>query len=219
MNDLESIMFGFKFKLESIYFTSFRRSISTSYLSSYPLPPFTTIRGLISNALGIKRDDYFLQDMVNIGIKVNEVNYSSELTKILKLKKETRKTNRFPSSPVFREFLVNPIYDIYIAGDEEIISKINNYLINPMRDLYIGSSDDLVDLNIFDPIEIFEDIDVPQSIIEGIHEDCLIERIPYKFHKNGRRYDLEEKIISIPSENFSEEMNIFDFNGEKIFLF
>ena len=212
-------MFGFKFRLEPIYFASFRRSISTSYLSSYPLPPFTTIRGLISNSLGINRDNFILQDMIKIGIKINNVNYSSELTKILKLKKENRKTNRFPSSPIFREFLINPIYYIYVAGDENTISMINYSLKNPKRDLYIGSSDDLVDLTIFNPIEIFEDRAIPQSIIEGIHENCLIEKIPYKFHKNGRRFNLEEKIISIPNENFSEEMEIFDFNGEKIALY
>ena len=87
------------------------------------------------------------------------------------------------------------------------------------RDLYIGTSDDLVDLTMFNPIEIVEDIDVPQSIIEGIHENCLIEKIPFKFHKSGRKFELEEKIISIPHEHFSQEMNLFDFNGEKIVLF
>ena len=50
-------MLGFKFTIESLYFTSFRKSTSTSLLSSYKIPPFTTIRGLISNALGLKRDD------------------------------------------------------------------------------------------------------------------------------------------------------------------
>ena len=55
-------MLGFKFKIESLYFTSFRKSTSTSLLSSYKIPPFTTIRGLISNALGLKRDDMLVQD-------------------------------------------------------------------------------------------------------------------------------------------------------------
>lgn len=212
-------MLGFKFKLESIYFTSFRRSVSTSYLSSYPIPPFTTIRGLISNSLGIQRDNYLLQDLIKIGIKINSLNYGYELTKLLKLKKEKRKNNRFPSSPIYKEFLINPSYDIFIAGDNEIISKINNSLRNPKRDLYIGSSDDLVNIIVHDCIEIYEDFDIPQSIIDGIHEDCLIEKIPYKFHKNGRRFELEEKIISIPNKTFSNKVNLYNFNNEKIVLF
>lgn len=213
-------MLGFKFKLESIYFTSFRCSVSTSYLSSYPFPPFTTIRGIISNSLGISRDNFLLQDKIKIGIKVdNNINYCSELTKILKLKKEKRKSNRFPSSPVYREFLVNPIYSIYIAGDDEIISMINSSLKNPKRDLFIGTSDDLVDLTIYNPVNIFEDFDVPHSIIDGIHEDCIIEKIPFKFHKNGCRFELEEKVISIPNETFSKKLNLFNFKNEKIVLF
>lgn len=212
-------MFGFKFKLEPIYFVAFRKTNNSSYLSSYSLPPFTTIRGLISNALGINRDNYLLQDIIKIGIVVNNYNYCSELTKLLKLKNEERKTNRFPSSPVYREFLVNSSYDIFIGGEEDIISKINYALINPKRDLFIGSSDDLVDLDVNDYIEISKGFDVPKSIIGGIHENCVIEKIPYKFHKEGKKFNLEEKIISIPNKNFSDKVDVYKFYNENVVLF
>ena len=144
-------MLGFKFTIESLYFTSFRKSTSTSLLSSYKIPPFTTIRGLISNALGLKRDDLYLQDMIKIGIKPYPVEMSSEMTKVLKLKKEGQDPFKryFPSAPIFKEFLIKPKYDIFIAGDSETINKIHSALKNPQRDLYLGSSDDLVDLEVF----------------------------------------------------------------------
>lgn len=79
-------MLGFKFRLEGLYFTTFRKSTSTSLILSYSIPPYTTIRGLIANALGMKRDDYSIQDWIKIGIKpLNFSNRSRELAKILKL--------------------------------------------------------------------------------------------------------------------------------------
>ena len=55
-----------KFGLEGLYFTSFRKPTSTSLIMSYTVPPYTTIRGLIANALGIERDNYLLQDEIKI---------------------------------------------------------------------------------------------------------------------------------------------------------
>lgn len=213
-------MIGFKFTLDSPYFVSFRRANSSSLLSSYKIPPFTTIRGLISNALGLKRDDLCLQDLIKIGIKSYEINYSTEMTKVLKLKQNKVKYNRnFPSSPIFKEFLIFPKYDIYIAGDDDLIYEINEKLENPERNLYLGSSDDMIDLNIFDCTQINSKFGKPISIVEGIHDNSTIEKIPFKFNQNGKSFSLEEKIISIPNKFIDEEMEIYDFNGEYVYLF
>ena len=214
-------MLGFKFTIESLYLTSFRKSTSTSLLSSYKVPPFTTIRGLISNALGLKRDDLDIQDKVKIGIKPYPVEVSSEMAKILKLKEEGNELYKrtFHSSPIFKEFLIGPKYDIFIAGDSGIISEIHNALINPKRNLYIGSSDDLVDLEVFECIDIEKGFGMPDTVVEGLYENSYLEKIPYKFHKNGHSFSLEEKIISIPNDKINEEMEVYDFYGENVVLF
>lgn len=58
-----------KFKLETPYLVNFRKPFSTITLLSYPFPPYTTIRGLLANALGLERDDYNLQDRFEISLK------------------------------------------------------------------------------------------------------------------------------------------------------
>lgn len=211
-------MFGFKFTIESLYFASFRKVNTTSFLSSYYIPPFTTIRGLLSNALGLARDDFLIQDWIKIGIKTNSFQKSSELSKFLKLKEGKRENNRFNSSPIFRDFLINPIYDIYVAGDNDKINILNDALKNPQRNLYIGYSDDMVDITVFDPIEIYEEDNVPISILDGIYENCIIEKVPYKFYKKGNRFELEQKIISIPKKSFNTKVNSFNFDDEFIVL-
>lgn len=215
-------MFGFKFRLETLYFTTFRKSTSTSLISSYSIPPFTTIRGLISNALGLKRDDLRVQDWIKIGIKPqNNVNRSTEMAKVLKLKGNGKKYQKtFPSSPIFKEFLVNPIYDIYIAGEQEKINNIYDALENPKRPLYIGGSDELVDINIFEPVEIGKTTSKEIfCIMDGIREDCIIEKIPYKFIQVGKNFSLEYKTISIPKgEKITIDTDVFNFNGEGVVL-
>lgn len=215
-------MFGLKFRIEALCFTNFRKSTSTSLINTYSIPPFTTIRGIISNALGLKRDDLRVQNWIKIGIKPqNNINRSTEMTKVLKLKGTGKKYQKtFPSAPIFKEFLVNPIYDIYIAGEQDIIEKIYFALENPKRPLYIGASDELVDVTVFEPLEIekkpFNEI---QGVVEGIYEDCLIEKIPYKFLQAGRNFSLEYKTISIPKiGKIYEEMELFDFDGDRVVL-
>jgi CRISPR-associated protein Cas5h len=215
-------MMGLKFRVEIPYFTTFRKPTNTSLIGSYSIPPFTTIRGLISNALGLKRDDLRVQNWIKIGIKpLNQINISTEMAKILKLKGTGKNYQKnFPSSPMFKEFLVKPVYDIYIAGESEKIQEIFAALKNPERPLYMGGSDELVDLTVYDPIEIQSKVSKEViSVIEGIHENCVLEKIPYKFIKDGKNFYLDYKLISIPKNNsINENFDVFDYNGEEVSL-
>jgi len=191
---------------------------------SYSIPPYTTIRGLISNALGLKRDDLSVQDWIKIGLKPNSFsNRSREMAKMLKLK-GTGETHQkiFPSSPMFKEFLVSPSYEIYIAGEDDKISRIYNALLQPARPLYIGASDDLADIEPSMPIEIKEvSVKEISGVIEGVHEKCLVENIPYKFIKKGKDFSLESKTVSIPQNGtilLKEEIVCWRFDGDNIWL-
>jgi CRISPR-associated protein Cas5h len=57
------------FRLETPYLVNFRKPFSTISILSYPFPPYTTIRGLLANALGLKVDDYSLQEKFEISLK------------------------------------------------------------------------------------------------------------------------------------------------------
>lgn len=58
-----------RFRLETPYLVNFRKPFSTISILSYPFPPYTTIRGLLANALGLKVDDYSLQEKFEISLK------------------------------------------------------------------------------------------------------------------------------------------------------
>jgi len=56
---MEKLLHGFIADAEMPYFACFRRPTSTSLMLTYPVPPFTTVVGMIANALGISRPVYF----------------------------------------------------------------------------------------------------------------------------------------------------------------
>jgi len=157
---------------------------------------------MISNALGLPRDDLKVQEWFKIGIKpVNhEFEKSREMAKILKLKGTGKEYQRdFPSSPMFREFLVGASYEIFLVGEEDRIREVHSAISSPKRPLYFGSSDEMVDVDVFEPVEI-EEVEAEEvwSVVEGIHEGCVVERVPYRFVRVGTGFNVEYKTVSVP---------------------
>lgn len=217
-------MLGLKFRLEGLYFTTFRKPLSTSLIISYSIPPYTTIRGLIANAMGLERDNLSIQEWIKIGIKpLKFPERSREMAKLLKLKGADNEYKRvFPSSPIFKEYLVSPAYELYIAGDDEKIDNVYHALLEPARPLYIGGSDELVDIEPLKPAEIREvNTKEVTGVAEGIHEGCFVEKIPYKFIKKGKNFSLEYKTVSVPLKGrmvLQEEVKCWQFDGENVWM-
>ena len=79
-------MLGLKFRVEGIYFVSFRKPTTTALSLTYLLPPFTTLRGLIANALGLPRDSFEIQEWFKIGIRPDgRPQKNKEMAKLLKM--------------------------------------------------------------------------------------------------------------------------------------
>jgi CRISPR-associated protein Cas5h len=148
-------MKGLIIDCEVPYFATFRKPSSTSLMLTYPIPPFTTVRGMIANALGLQQHDHSLQDQIKMGMRIVQPGYKNvELAKILKLKESPGGQIRaYPSSPMFKEYLVNPRFEFFIAGEKDIIERIQTALVLPQRPLYMGQSDDLA---VYEPSNILD---------------------------------------------------------------
>jgi len=227
-------MQGLTFELEGIYFLCFRKPTTTSLILSYPLPPFTTIRGLIANCLGMPRLPDYKQQLIlqNIRIGIQPINpweihqnKTTEMCKLLKLieREAAARTKvwNFPSAPMFREFLVTPRYRVFLIGEDGLLKEIYEKLQNPERPLYLGQSDDMVDILNLELMEIEETVSKEiHSIVKGIYEGCEVVKLPYKFSEDGK--NLEEITISIPQEfplTIKEEIKCYRFDEKNICVY
>ncbi len=217
-------MKGIIIDCEALYFSTFRKPASTSLLLTFTIPPFTTIRGMIANAMGLQQHDHSLQNKIKIGIRLLVPGYkNTEMAKILKLKEsKTNNPRVYPSSPMFKEFLVNPQFRFYIAGEKDIIELVRSSLINWNRPLYLGQSDDLVDITVSEIINLSDIITTRiDSLIEGVHPECIIENLPYKFNFDGNKYQLINKLVSIPIQRveIQETYSAYQFKNDSVCLY
>lgn len=217
-------MKGLIIQCEVLYFATFRKPASTSLILTFTIPPFTTIRGMIANALGHQQHDHSLQDQIRLSMRIRDPGCKNvEMAKILKLKESPGPpSTRYPSSPMFREYLVNPKYEIFVGGQAEVITRVQEALMFPLRPLYLGQSDDLVELQTSEVLEVEEaEVDHVHTVVEGIHPGCLVEKVPFTFSEDNGKYAVEYKVISIPvnEQPIEKSGKAYIFDGRNVFLF
>ncbi len=191
--------YGLTVDLESPYFACFRQVAATSVVLTYPVPPFTTILGMLLNALGVHHAHYEterqrLQEALRFNLRPLESpgRPQRELAKLLKLvgegrKEEGKRPVDFPSSPVRKSFLVRPAYRVYLAsGSQTIVQELGEALRRPARPLYLGGSDDMVIVNLrwIGEVKQAEGREV-WGLLPGIYEGCELIRLPLAF-QSGR---------------------------------
>jgi len=84
-------MDGISFILETPYIVNFRKPYSTITLLSFPFPPYTTVRGLIANAMGmgdlsVNRDAYN-EDLSDLQISLKPLKSSERFFDMVLMKK------------------------------------------------------------------------------------------------------------------------------------
>ncbi len=200
---------GFSFEIEGVGLTSFRKIGASAIHNTYSVPPPTTILGLLSNALGLERDDLSLQGK-NIRVSVMPIRNKEKTQSLVKM---FQVKNRLLIPSIFiKEYLVEPRYKIFLFGDENIIKELHEALIDPKRPLYLGDSDNMAIIFNLSPIG---DVDenakskVINSWVRGIVcNSCEICKLPTKFEKK-RVWSVYTELYSIPiNEKIEEDEDI-----------
>ncbi len=232
---MANTLLGLVVHLEAPYFACFRRPASTSIILTYPVPPFTTILGLVANALGVPRAAYAealeeLQQRLYLNLRplIPPERPSRELAKILKLvgeEREQRRPSSFPSSPMHRYFLVRPSFRLFLAGERETIFQVAQALRTPKRPLYLGQSDDMVLTDIIWQGEAAEcQSSHAWALVPGVWEEgsrrVEILRLPLAF--KGERTLLYSEPLTLPSHfpfPLPQPQTLWRFGEETVHLF
>lgn len=140
-------------------FAQYRNPLTFDYAQSYPLPPKSTIIGMLQNALGRYYDEslYDLKVSVHGLFETKLWNYQSLILGKISLRKyngrlklwnkgypiysESIKSQR---RPTFQEELFNGHYYIFLKSEEDMLLEIEESLSKPSKLLYLGRSEDLI---------------------------------------------------------------------------
>jgi CRISPR-associated protein Cas5h len=110
-----------RFRLEAPYLVNFRKPFSTISILSYPFPPYTTIRGLLANALGLQVDDYSLQEKFKISLKpLSVTERTHDIVLMKKLKSSLKGGSKKPNEQSVVKKLWEHNWDLSILNDEEL---------------------------------------------------------------------------------------------------
>ncbi len=143
-------------------FAQYRNPFTFYYAQTYPLPPKSTIIGMLQNIT----ERYYDEDFYNIKVSIHGgfesffwnyqglIKGAKDGINLMKYKGEIKLWNQgFPlygrgitsqRSPVFQQELFNGHLYIFLRGKEELIEEIEKSLLNPCKIPYIGRSEDII---------------------------------------------------------------------------
>ncbi|MBE3562734.1 MAG: CRISPR-associated protein Cas5 [Hydrogenibacillus schlegelii] len=189
---------------------SFRRPLDINYQRTFPLPPPTTVFGLIGAALGLSEHDLWRPDGPASALKIavwseERPGRGEDLWTLLKLNK-----GKMQRSPYMREILVDVRYTVVIGEAEAAASRPGSGWLgrlakafhDPMYPLSLGREDELAEVEAitFETVETGEPrfhgtvlpFDVRQFRLRpllGSGERLvppIVERVPLRFSVDKR---------------------------------
>ena len=219
-------------------YAQYRNPFTFYYAQSYPLPPKSTIVGMLQNATNDWYGNKFgidkwwnLKVSVHGGFESVFWNYqqlikgNTELVKIgSKIALWNQKKplyNEGPKSqrtPVYQQELFNGHLFIFIKGNEKLLEEIRNALEKPPKILYLGRSEDIVFIRRderVEPKKIFEKNKNGDERVSGdirLHYPTYIRK---ELKKENDRREFPIKTQKYPVYSIPVKV-IFKNNGEPV---
>ena len=147
-------------------FNSFRQPDFHTYHKTLPLPPKTTVGGLIGSALGISprevNDEWLLTERFKMGIVGSNNGQANDLWQIRKYESKQIKAyqigkEKYPykTAVIVRELLYQGLFTIYLSFEKkEDYELVHNAFKHPKWALSLGREDELIRIIGIEQIEI-----------------------------------------------------------------
>lgn len=231
---------GLKIKISGLY-AFFRIPYNSLLMDTYRFPPKTTIVGMIGAALGWNEKN-FLEN-------IRKFKYGVVIESPGELIKEVSsifKSKNAPIYPIKKIMIYKPVYNVYLSSeDETIVEETYNALRDPKYVLTLGDSENIFYPKKKDFVELMEINETETKSIKCIIPTDLFRTYTEKFEKLEESIDiLVPSSIKVPidfigkgkkrrfyGENVTYfsgielhlkeilHQGIYDFNGDKIYLF
>ena len=186
------------------FWASFRHPQKVNVHVTYPIPPPTTLYGLLNAARGKPQDWNADKDNWQISLVIESKGQFIET--FSKIFKPARKGEaQFDRTILIRQKLIKVHYTIYLKSDEQLLIEAQQALCAPYWPLYLGESDDVVDIITPRIVECQPtEVQRVHSIIPGFVAGCELLNMPYQYTSpSGNQWQMQRQIYSIPPEGES----------------
>lgn len=193
-------------------FNSYRQPDFHTYHKTLPLPPKTTVAGLIGSALGISpievNEDWLLRDRFRMGIVGTNNGQANDLWQIRKYEskqiKEYQKgkeTAPYKTAVIVRELLFQSKIVLYLTFERENdFDIVKNAFFSPKWALSLGREDELIKIELIDDIEL-PLINNQHSFKETVVAGDLAElnyRLQFNMNLSGNLLKVAPKTVNLP---------------------
>lgn len=193
-------------------FNSYRQPDFHTYHKTLPLPPKTTIAGLIGSALGVSpvevNEEWLLKDRFKMGIIGTSNGQTNDLWQIRKYESKQikafqtgKETTPYKTAVIVRELLFQSQITLYLTfTNESDFNTVRNAFLSPKWALSLGREDELI------KIESIENIELPlvnnhHRLKETVIMGDLVE-LDYRLQLNANLSDnllkAAPKTVSLP---------------------
>jgi len=163
---------------------SFRVPETHTFQQTLPLPPKTSVIGMIGAALGLKLENahkYVEDNEILVGICGTHKGFMRDLWKYRKIK-----ANEETGSVLIREYNCYNEFDLYFGSDKADLTDLKNAIYSPVYPLTAGNSDDIMKVSkisdIFtvqkEKLYRFENIILPGDVTGSYKCDIDLSKTP-----------------------------------------
>lgn len=193
-------------------FNSFRQPDFHTYHKTLPLPPKTTIAGVIGSALGISptevNEEWLLKERFKMGIIGTNNGQANDLWQIRKYESKQIKSYQsgkemapFKTAVIVRELLFQSKFVLYLMFENEYdYDTVRGALLAPKWALSLGREDELIMIDSVDDIEL-PLVNAQHSFKETVVEGDLTElnyRLTLDENLSGNLLKFAPKTVSLP---------------------
>lgn len=199
---------------------TFKTPFSLKGIETYPLPPFSTVRGLLYTALGRGWEG----EEFNLSIQGK---YESIFRDYIRFRKYNRKDRELENLPLEVPRLYNLWVLVHVLANKELLEEFKTALERPSYYLFLGEGEYPVLVKGVRPVHLREekegDIElkysayVPKDRVKG--ERGIFFRLASSYIKDkGERVHRWKEVYYFPSGNYLEGVFLFDEEGDIVWV-
>jgi CRISPR-associated Cas5-like protein len=206
-------------RLHVPFWCSFRDPSSSNVHRTFPVPPPTTLYGLIAAALGLPQEDYSRRGDMRFAIAIEKAGETVETySKWMKAaegpkgdeEKRARQAMRdrhlltpdesvWISTPLIRQKIIQPVFMAGVLCSSDIAREVEAALTRPVFPLCLGESDDPVDVETLGVEAPIPTADPATGAVSGVRAGGMLASLPARFHPASRgKWTLERWLVTVP---------------------